>query len=119
MTYLSIQNIAIPTMLIYMLGFFQNKTKRNLSPIIQQKGLSLLVVHPFTQLLVKELTPLFHVEIEIYGRSEQILRETRMPAIVLRIGPTEDLVAIAPQLSIALKEAVFSWFSQPFDENPV
>ena len=99
-------------------GIFPEQNEEKSISYYSAKGFESPGGASFTQLLAKELTPLFHVEIEIYGRSEQILRETRMPAIVLRIGPTEDLVAIAPQLSIALKEAVFSWFSQPFDENP-
>ena len=71
----------------------------------------------FTQFLANELTPLFNDKIDIHGRSEQILRETRMPAVILRIGPTEDLVRIAPQLSLALKEAILTWFSNPFEEE--
>jgi len=40
-----------------------------------------------------------------------------MPAVILRIGPTEDLVKIAPQLSVALKKAILTWFSNPFEEE--
>jgi len=71
----------------------------------------------FTQFLANELTPLFNDKIDIHGRSEQILRETRMPAVILRIGPTEDLIKIAPQLSLALKKAILTWFSNPFEEE--
>ena len=70
----------------------------------------------FTQFLSKELSPLFSETIDIHGRSEQVLRETKMPAVVLRIGPTKDLVEVAPQLSLALKKAIFAWFSKPFEE---
>ena len=72
----------------------------------------------FTKLLAKEIAPFFKGGVQTHGHSEQILRETRMPAVVVRIGPTKDFVEIAPQLSLALKEAVLIWFSKPFEEIP-
>ncbi len=72
----------------------------------------------FTHLLAQLLEPLVAEPIVIHAHSEQILRETRMPAVVIRIGPTNDLVRISPQLPIVLKQAISTWFTTPFDENP-
>ncbi len=46
-----------------------------------------------------------------------ILRETRMPAVAIRYGSTEDLITDSQMLLKVLTEAISSWFSEPFEEN--
>ena len=54
--------------------------------------------------------------IEAIGNSEKILRETRMPAVAIRYGSTEDLITDSQMLLKVLTEAISSWFSEPFEK---
>ena len=44
-----------------------------------------------------------------------VLRETRMPAVLVEVGPPSDVVARAPELVDALAEAVERWVAAPVD----
>ena len=69
-------------------------------------------------LLYERFLPAFGSSLEKHGRSDQVLRETRMPAIVIRIGPTSDLIAYAPDLAGAAADAVVKWLTEPYlNEN--
>lgn len=54
---------------------------------------------------------------EIQGRRLPVLRETRMPAVVLRIGPTPELVHRAPLIADAAAEAVRRWLQEPVGDS--
>lgn len=49
------------------------------------------------------------------GMRLPILRETRMPAVLVELGPVSEVVLRAPQLSQAILNALRSWVSAPFD----
>ena len=65
-------------------------------------------------LLHERFVPTLGLSLEKHGRSDQVLRETRMPAVVLRIGPTSDLIAFAPDLAVLTADAVITWLTEPY-----
>ncbi len=52
-------------------------------------------------------------EATVIGQRLDVLRETRMPAVVLRLGPTQLLVEHAPELADAIATAVAAWTDAP------
>jgi N-acetylmuramoyl-L-alanine amidase len=52
-------------------------------------------------------------EVEVVGRRLPVLRETRMPAVLCRIGPLRSLLDRSPSVAAALTEALSSWVSEP------
>lgn len=68
-------------------------------------------------LLTAELTAAGFAHTETLGQRLPILRETRMPAVVLRLGPTSELVRSAPTMAAAVTAAVEAWFQQPVDAS--
>ena len=69
----------------------------------------------FTELFSKNFLRHSGNTIEAIGNSEKILRETRMPAVAIRYGSTEDLITDSQMLLKVLTEAISSWFSEPFE----
>mgnify|MGYP001440432295 CR=1 FL=1 len=65
-------------------------------------------------ILYERFLPILGSSLEILGRANQVLRETRMPAIVLCIGPTNELVAHGPDLANAAADAIVSWLTEPY-----
>ena len=70
----------------------------------------------FTELFRKHFLALTGNNIKIIGHSERVLRETRMPAVVVRFGPTDELISNSQQLFETLENSVSAWFSEPFQE---
>ena len=70
----------------------------------------------FTELFGKHFLALTGNNIKIIGHSERVLRETRMPAVVVRFGPTDELISNSQQLFETLENSVSAWFSEPFQE---
>ena len=64
--------------------------------------------------LHERFLPILGEALETVGRANQALRETRMPAIVLTIGPTSDLIACGPDLAATAADAIFSWLTEPY-----
>ena len=60
------------------------------------------VRHPFRQ-----------SDVEVVGSRLPILRETRMPAVLWRVGPTADIVAHTPTIVRGVVLAVENWVRQP------
>ncbi len=60
-----------------------------------------------------ELKPLLPDAIPAMGMQLPILRETRMPAVWCRLGPSAAVVARAPAIARALAGAVMSWCIHP------
>jgi N-acetylmuramoyl-L-alanine amidase len=54
-------------------------------------------------------------DLGVQGMSLAILRETRMPAVAVEIGPASLLVEQGPSLGEALARALASWASGPWD----
>ena len=50
---------------------------------------------------------------EKLGQRLPVLRETRMPAVVVRLGPSDALTRHAHELAAAVTSAVMSWTSEP------
>jgi len=71
----------------------------------------------FTELFSKNFLRQTGKIIETIGNSEKILRETRMPAVAIRYGSTEDLITDSQMLLKVLIDAISSWFSEPFEES--
>ncbi|MBJ69007.1 MAG: hypothetical protein CL463_03810 [Acidimicrobiaceae bacterium] len=67
--------------------------------------------------LYEQFLPILGTSIETVGRANQVLRETRMPAIVLCIGPTSDLVAHGPVLAVIAADVIVSWLTEPYVEE--
>ena len=61
------------------------------------------------QLLVNELSLTYFTEAKVLGQRLTVLRETRMPAVVLRVGPTSDLIEQSHKTAQALTSAVLAW----------
>ncbi len=70
----------------------------------------------FTELFSKIFLRQTGKTIETIGNSEKVLRETRMPAVAIRYGSTEDLITDSQTLLEVLVDAISSWFSEPFEE---
>ena len=64
--------------------------------------------------LHERFLPILGEALETVGRANQALRETRMPAIVLTIGPTSDLIACGPDLAATAADAIVSWLTEPY-----
>ena len=45
-----------------------------------------------------------------------VLRETRMPAVLVELGPASDVVVRTPVLAAALADAVERWVAAPVDQ---
>ena len=54
---------------------------------------------------------------EVQGMSLSVLRETRMPAIVVEVGPIDLVVERSPQLAEALASAFASWADARLDDS--
>ncbi len=50
------------------------------------------------------------------GNRTSVLRETRMPAVHLRLGPASTIGTQLASLAQALAGAIEAWFLDPFDE---
>lgn len=69
-------------------------------------------------LLAQTFEPIVVGDVDVKGRRLAVLRETRMPAVVIRVGPTSSLVERAPQLAQALADAVTEWLESPVAQAP-
>ena len=52
---------------------------------------------------------------DVVGQRLPVLRETRMPAVVLRVGPPERLMAIQADFAAAVATVVRRWAASPAD----
>lgn len=55
-------------------------------------------------------------QIEVRGQRRPVLRETRMPAVVVRIGPVTELVERTPAVANAVTDAVTGWLGTLLDD---
>lgn len=68
-------------------------------------------------LLAAELATACFPTATVLGQRLPVLRETRMPAVVVRIGPTARLVERSAVVAAAIDEAVTSWFESPAEPD--
>lgn len=54
-------------------------------------------------------------DLGVLGMSLAVLRETRMPAVMVEVGPASVVVEHGPALAQALATALVSWVSGPFE----
>jgi N-acetylmuramoyl-L-alanine amidase len=54
-------------------------------------------------------------DLGVHGMSLAVLRETRMPAVTVEVGPASAVVEHGPALAEALSTAFAEWVSGPFD----
>jgi N-acetylmuramoyl-L-alanine amidase len=71
----------------------------------------------FARLLSQQLVDGAFGEPSVLGQRLPVLRETRMPAVVLRIGPPSALVQNASELGSAVATAVGLWSADPTGEK--
>lgn len=55
---------------------------------------------------------------EIVGRRLPVLRETRMPAVLCELGPTQQIMSISPSVVAAVVEAITAWNEAPLSPAP-
>ncbi len=65
------------------------------------------------ELLADALEPTPFGRPEILGQRLPVLRETRMPAVVLRLGPSHLITGEAPALAASVTEAMRVWSATP------
>ena len=99
------------------IGFFPPLANERTISFYSAKGFASPGGTHFTELFSKNFQRHSGNTIEAIGNSEKILRETRMPAVAIRYGSTEDLITDSQMLLKVLTEAISSWFSEPFEEN--
>ena len=87
-------------------------------PLARERTISFYSAKGFASPGGKHFTVLFSIillrqtekTIETIGNSEKVLRETRMPAVAIRYGSTEDLITDSQMLLKVLTEAISSGF---------
>ncbi len=69
--------------------------------------------HALAQHAGQALAVILGVEPEVVGMRLPLLRETRMPAIVIEIGPASRVVTQNEQIATAIAQALVSWATEP------
>ena len=69
--------------------------------------------HSLAHLLGQGLSSALHMPTEVVGRRLPILRETKMPAVMLSLGPVRHVVDHAPDVALAIATAVDHWVRAP------
>ena len=98
------------------IGIFPSLTNERTISFYSAKGFVSPGGTHFTELFSKHFLHQTGENIETIGNSEKVLRETRMPAVSIRYGSTEDLITDSQILLKILLKAISSWFSEPFEE---
>ena len=70
----------------------------------------------FATLLGQHMAPVLTTKPQVSGMGLPILRETRMPAVMVSLGPVRHVVDHAADLARALLTALDEWVSVPGDE---
>lgn len=65
------------------------------------------------ELLIEQLRPAGFADATTMGQRLPVLRETRMTAVLLRIGPIHRLVRNSPAIGTAIADAVGQWILEP------
>ena len=100
------------------IGIFPTLENKKTISFYSAKGFASPGGTHFTELFARNFLHHTGKNIDTIGNSEKILRETRMPAVVIRYGSTEELITDSQILLKILIVAVSTWFSQPFEEIP-
>jgi N-acetylmuramoyl-L-alanine amidase len=58
------------------------------------------------------------LELETVGMRHAALRETRMPAVLCSLGPVQRILDAAPDLSVAIIDALADWAASPLPSSP-
>mgnify|MGYP002885652497 FL=1 len=98
------------------IGFFPPVANESSISFYSAKGFASPGGTHFTELFSNNFLRQTGKIIETIGNSEKVLRETRMPAVAIRYGSTEDLITDSQTLLNVLIESISSWFSEPFEE---
>ncbi|MBT94951.1 MAG: hypothetical protein CL431_03165 [Acidimicrobiaceae bacterium] len=96
------------------IGIFPPVENENSISFYSAKGFTSPGGSHFTELFKQYFLTKTGEPIETLGNSEKILRETRMPAVVLRFSSTKELITHSQTIFEVLKDSVLSWFSEPF-----
>ena len=62
---------------------------------------------------VRSLTGVLHVPPSLHGMRLPVLRETRMPAVLLSLGPVRSVVDDTDAITLAVVEAIATWATSP------
>ena len=70
--------------------------------------------HQLAEQLHAELTPVLPVPVAApLGMRLPVLRETKMPAVLLELGPTRPVVDESPAVAAAVARALARWVAAP------
>ena len=62
---------------------------------------------------VRSLTGVLHVPPSLHGMRLPVLRETRMPAVLLSLGPVRSVVDDTDAITLAVVDAIATWATSP------
>lgn len=68
-------------------------------------------------LAIEQLAAVLDTTGTVEGKRAPVLRETRMPAVLVRIGPPEHVTGLGDQLAEAILIAATRWVSEPSPED--
>lgn len=69
--------------------------------------------HALAQHAGHALEPILGLQPEVIGMRLPLLRETRMPAVIIEVGPASRVVTHNEQIATAIAQALVSWASEP------
>ena len=81
----------------------------------QTSGFESLGGRKLAHLVVESLEPVGFKPGELLGRRLPVLRETRMPAIVVELGPPMEVVTQTAEIASALLRTLMEWVLSPMD----
>lgn len=65
------------------------------------------------ELLATPLSVAMRTPCSVEGRRVAVLRDTRMPAALMRLGPIDDLTSVGDRLADTIAEAIHTWVLNP------
>jgi len=74
--------------------------------------------HSLATLLRDELEPVLGTRPQVTGMRLPVLRETRMPAVLISAGPVREVVDRAAEVAQAISRAVDHWMRRPIEPQP-
>lgn len=91
------------------LGFIATDDDRCTASFYETESFSSYGGRDLANLAVDTLSLAMRTPGEVLGTRSPVLRETRMPAVVFRIGPKDELPAITSAIATAIHEALTRW----------
>lgn len=99
------------------LGFIATEDDRCTASFYETDSFSSYGGQDLANLTVDTLSIALRTPGEIIGTRSPVLRETRMPAVVFRVGPKDDLEAITGAIASAIFEALTRWIEHGEEDS--